>query len=70
MGISDEHIDQEELRAATRCGNDSTPLMAYVPEPPPAHWGKLTSTPRTASPAYIAFLKKHREVQDGQSGKR
>ena len=66
---SDDQIDAEEFRAATRYGNDQTPLMAYVPEPPPSHWGKLTSTPRTASPQYLAFLDKHKEVQRGRERK-
>lgn len=65
MVNSDDYIDHEDFRAATRYGNDSTPLMAYVPEPPPASWGKLTSTPRTMSAAYLAFLEKNRkDVRD------
>lgn len=69
MAIRDADIDLSELKCESRkhaYGCDSTPLMAYVPDPPPSHWGKLTSTPRTASPQYIAFLKKHKEVQDGR----
>jgi len=37
-----------------------------VPEPPPSHWGKLTSQSRTLSPQYMAFLKKHKEVRGGE----
>lgn len=66
MANSDD-IDVEEFRSATRSGDDTTPLMALVPEPPPSHWGKITSTPRTASPQYVAFLNRHKEVQrDGR----
>ena len=36
-------------------GNDSTPLMNYVPEAPPSHWGKIT-TDRKGSEAYTKFL--------------
>ena len=64
MAVSDEHIDETELRS--RCGDDTPPLMSRVPEPPPSHWGKLTSQSRTLSPQYMAFLKKHKEVQGGK----
>lgn len=43
-----------------RFGNDDTPLMAYVPEPPPSHWGK-TLTDRTKSEAYAQFLLRARK---------
>jgi len=50
-------------------GNDSTPLMAYVPEAPPSHWGKVT-TDRKGSEAYTKFLlaakKKNEEKNDGR----
>lgn len=67
MAIRDEDIDPAEFQRAY--GDDTTPLMALVPEAPPSHWGKITSAPRTASPQYLAFLAKHKEVQDGR-GKR
>jgi len=41
-------------------GNDSTPLMNFVPEAPPSHWGKIT-TDRKASEAYTKFRLKARE---------
>lgn len=63
MAIRDKEID---LRDIGRCSNDTPPLMDLVPEPPPSHWGKVTSQARTASPQYIAFLKKHKEVQSGK----
>jgi len=47
MAIRDGHIDEQEL---LRRGDDTPPLMASVPEPPPSHWGKLTSQSRTLSP--------------------
>jgi hypothetical protein len=52
-------------------GNDSAPLMASVPEPPPSHWGKLTSRKRTDSVSYLLFLEKHKrkEAQDNGRGK-
>lgn len=63
MAIRDDHIDARDL---PRYGDDTPPLMALVPEPPPSHWGKLTSQSRTNSPQYMAFLKKHKEVRDGR----
>lgn len=66
MASNEDRIDIEEFRAATRSGEDTTPLMALVPEAPPSHWGKITSTPRTASPQYLAFLARHKEVQGGR----
>jgi hypothetical protein len=47
--------------AEFRYGNDTPPLMASVPEPPPSHWGVTTSQARTMSPQYIEFLKRHKE---------
>ena len=65
MAIDDDTpIDKRDFEP--RYGNDTTPLMASVPEPPPSHWGKMTSTARTLSPQYMAFLNKHREVRDGR----
>jgi hypothetical protein len=64
MAVSDEHIDAREFQAMLSA--DTPPLMAKVPEPPPSHWGKLTSQSRTLSPQYMAFLQKHKEVRDGQ----
>jgi hypothetical protein len=58
MAIRDGHIDEEEL---VRRGDDSPPLMASVPEPPPSHWGRLTSQSRTLSPAYVEFLRRNQE---------
>jgi hypothetical protein len=64
MAVSDDHLDARELQA--RYGDDTPPLMSKVPEPPPSHWGKLTSQSRTLSPQYMAFLNKHKEVRSGQ----
>lgn len=48
-------------------GDDSPPLMNKVPEPPPSHWGKLTSQSRTQSVEYLRFLYgTHKEVHDGR----
>lgn len=62
MAISDDDI---EMRKELRYGDDTTPLVALVPDQP-THWGKLTSAPRTASPQYLEFLKRHKEVRDGR----
>lgn len=59
MAHQDEQIEDADLIA--RGGDDSPPLMSKVPEPPPSHWGVLTSTPRTASPAYLRFLDSARK---------
>lgn len=37
--------------------NDDQPLMSLVPEPPPSHWGKITSRPREQSEEYKKFRK-------------
>jgi hypothetical protein len=62
--IEDHINDVKELQS--RYGDDTPPLMSRVPEPPPSHWGKLTSQSRTLSPQYIKFLNKHKEVQNGK----
>lgn len=64
MAVSDEHIDARELQS--RYGDDTPPLMSRVPEPPPSHWGKLTSQSRTLSPQYLKFLQKRKEVHGGE----
>jgi hypothetical protein len=38
-------------------GDDSTPLVSTVRDPHPSNWGSLTSSARTASAAYMKFLK-------------
>jgi len=45
--------------------NDTPPLFSSVRDQPYSR-GSLTSAPRTASPAYIAFLQRNKEVRDGQ----
>jgi hypothetical protein len=45
--------------------NDTPPLFSSVRDQPYSR-GSLTSTPRTASPAYIAFLQRNKEVRDGR----
>lgn len=52
-------------------GDDTPSLIDKVPEPPPSHWGKRTSTSRFESEAYLKFFYgKHKEVQhDGRRGK-
>jgi hypothetical protein len=48
-------------------GDDTPPLMNKCPEPPPSHWGKLTSSSRTMSDEYLRFLYGTRkEAQDGK----
>lgn len=49
---------RRETRDPLAYGDDTPPLSDAVPEPPPSHWGALTSTPRTASEAYLRFLGK------------
>jgi hypothetical protein len=64
MAIRDDHIDARDF---PRHGDDTTPLVSMVPDPPPSHWGKVTSQARTCSPQYIEFLKKNRkEVGNGE----
>lgn len=61
MAIRDRDIDEREIKLTY--GDDSPPLMNRVPEPPPSHWGKLTSEARTLSPQYVEFLRRAREGQ-------
>ena len=61
MAIRDRDIDEREIKLTY--GDDSPPLMNRVPEPPPSHWGKVTSEARTLSPQYVEFLRKAREGQ-------
>jgi len=61
MAIRDRDIDEREIKLTY--GDDSPPLMSRVPEPPPSHWGKVTSEARTLSPQYVEFLRKAREGQ-------
>jgi hypothetical protein len=43
------------MNVGGKVGDDSSPLMNKVPEPPPSHWGKLT-TDRSKSPEYLRFF--------------
>lgn len=63
MAIEDGHIDPKEFQRRVAQGDDTPPLMSRVPEPPPSHWGKLTSQSRTLSPQYMEFLKRSKEAQ-------
>lgn len=63
MAIEDGHIDPQEFKRRVAQGDDSPPLMALVPEPPPSHWGKVTSQARTLSPQYVEFLNRCKEAQ-------
>jgi hypothetical protein len=60
-------IDKRDFERRT--GDDTPPLMNKVQEPPPSHWGKLTSRGRTNSPAYLRFRfdARHKEVRDGRA---
>jgi len=49
-------------------GDDSTPVMASVPEQAPSGWGKLTSQARTLSPAYMQFLERNRNRKEARDG--
>jgi len=61
MTMRDEQLEAREIRLTY--GDDTPPLMNKVPEPPPSHWGKVTSQARTLSPQYMRFLQKAREGQ-------
>lgn len=59
-------IDEEDFRRQVQYGDDSNPVMAGVPEPPPSHWGKITSQARTLSAQYLKFLgRKDKEAPSG-----
>ena len=61
-----DEIDPSE--ECFRYGNDTSPLMNSIPEPPQSHWGKVT-TDRSASEAYTKFLmdakRRNREKKNG-----
>ena len=59
--VTDKENFPREMEFESRYGNDTLPLMACVPEPPPSHWGVTTSQARTSSPQYLVFLKRHQE---------
>lgn len=56
MAIRDFNNDIQDLCGPGRYGDDSTPLVSKVPEPPPSHWGKRTSGNRFESEAYLKFF--------------
>lgn len=58
---TDDEAPLSERDFERRYGNDTPPLMASVPEPPPSHWGTITSQARTTSPQYLEFLRRHRK---------
>jgi hypothetical protein len=47
-------------------GNDEPTLMDKVPEPPPSHWGKVTSRNRLDSVSYLLFLEGHKQRKEAQ----
>jgi hypothetical protein len=54
--------DEEDCRDLTsRYGDDTPPLVSKVPDPPPSHWGKLTSVARTLSESYLKFLERAKD---------
>jgi len=44
------------MELQSRHGDDTPPLMNKVPEPPPSHWGKVTSGNKFESEAYLKFF--------------
>lgn len=50
----------ERALLSQRCGNDTTPLVSLVRDEAYTR-GTVTSTGRTNSPQYMAFLKRARE---------
>jgi hypothetical protein len=61
MKIEDDDDDSLALKARLGIGDDTPPLLTIVGEPPPSHWGKITSRGRTTSSEYLDFLKRNRE---------
>lgn len=57
--------EADDWRHAVRYGDDTPPVFASVRDDNYSR-GSLTSQPRTASPAYVAFLQRHKEVRDGR----
>ena len=62
--VSEIHSDIDRLfQGATARGDDSTPLMALVPDGQYSR-GKLTSSARTNSEQYLKFLGKTENRHD------
>jgi len=65
MAIRDFNNDIQDLFG--RGGDDSTPLVSKVPEPPPSHGGKRTSGNRFESDEYLRFF--YGKKKDKKHGK-
>jgi hypothetical protein len=57
------------LRLNMAAGDDSAPLMNKVIDPA-AGWGGLTSSGRTNSASFLAFVEKHKAAREAQEKKR
>jgi hypothetical protein len=66
MPVDDDYLTDEDLRHVPRCGDDTPSISANIPDPPPSHWGTMTSSPRTASPQYLDFLRRNTEQRQCQ----
>ena len=70
-----EDIDEIEFifadgdRFVARYGTDSAPLMNKVADKTD-NWGKLTSSGRTNSASYLAFVERHRQARIDEEKKR
>lgn len=64
MAIPEDQLAAEAFKRLLARGDDSPPLMTLVPEPPPSHWGKVTSQSRTLSAAYMKFLGRKEQADD------
>lgn len=59
--VTDEHIDPREF--AHRVSDDTTPIMALVRDHSYSRGG-ITSESRTASQAYLDFVRRAKEQAD------
>lgn len=67
MATSNDEPPIDPREFPQRHGDDTTPIMALVRDQPYGRGG-ITSESRTASPAYMAFLKRARESNGRDAG--
>lgn len=64
-----DYVEFGGVRFVAVYGDDSTPLMNKVRDKPET-WGRLTSSGRTNSASYLAFVAKHKQARDDEAKRR
>lgn len=68
--MDDFNKDIRDLCGPGRYGDDTPPLFADVPEPPPSHWGKRTSASRFESDEYLKFFYGKKRKKEHKHGRK